>query len=107
MIPTESPQLRVPWHRSHRKPTDKTALSGTRRHDCYHGFVAPYKLFVQVARLMAMVFTRVLSDEWTSEKRKVDSSILSLTTDSDQRIFALSCENPVGRGWLPPPFDGR
>jgi len=56
---------------------------------------------------MAMVFTRVLSDEWTSEKRKVDSSILSLTTDSDQRIFALSCENPVGRGWLPPPFDGR
>ena len=70
-------------------------------------FCSPYKLFVQVARLMAMVFTRVLSDEWTSEKRKVDSSILSLTTDSDQRIFALSCENPVGRGWLPPPFDGR
>jgi len=28
-----------------------------------------------------MVFTGVLSDEWTSEKRKVDSSILSLTTN--------------------------
>ena len=41
---------------------------------------SPYKLFVQVEGLTAMVFTRVLSDEWTSEKRKVDSSILSLTT---------------------------
>jgi hypothetical protein len=30
-----------------------------------------------------MVFTGVLSDEWTSEKRKVDSSILSLTTRSE------------------------
>ena len=27
-----------------------------------------------------MVFTGILSDEWTSEKRKVDSSILTLTT---------------------------
>jgi hypothetical protein len=35
---------------------------------------------VQVEGLTAMVFTGVLSYEWTSEKRKVDSSILSLTT---------------------------
>ena len=100
MIPTESPQLRVPWHRSHRKPTDKTALSGTRRHDCYHGFVAPYKLFVQVARLMAMVFTRVLSDEWTSEKRKVDSSILSLTTDRLRPANFCSELRESCRSWL-------
>jgi hypothetical protein len=37
-----------------------------------------------------MVFTGVLSDEWTSEKRKVDSSILSLTT------------NPLGQAETPP-----
>jgi len=30
-----------------------------------------------------MVLTGVLSNEWTSEKRKVDSSILSLTTTTD------------------------
>ena len=39
-------------------------------------------LFVQVEGLTAMVFTGVLSDDWTSEKRKVDSSILSLTTNN-------------------------
>ena len=41
---------------------------------------SPYKLFVQVEGLTAMVLTGVLSDEWTSEKRKVGGSTPPLTT---------------------------
>ncbi len=39
--PTKSPQVRVPSAFPHKKPTDETALFGTRRHGCYHGPVSP------------------------------------------------------------------
>jgi hypothetical protein len=34
MAPTESPQVRVLRAGTHKKPTDNTALPGTRRHRC-------------------------------------------------------------------------
>jgi len=33
-VPTESPQVRARGGDPHRKPTDETALPGTRRHGC-------------------------------------------------------------------------
>lgn len=33
-VPTESPQVRVSGGGPHKKPTDETALCGTRRHGC-------------------------------------------------------------------------
>ena len=43
--------------RSHRKPTDKTALSGTPGHGCYDETYGPDKLFVQVVGLTAIAVT--------------------------------------------------
>ena len=44
---------------------------------------------------------------FSPEKRKVDSSILSLTTHSHQRICWLTCGNPLAGGWLRMPRDDR
>ena len=50
-VPTESPQVRAPSVDPHKNPTDETALSGTRRHRCYHVVVShspPTYAFLQV-----------------------------------------------------------
>ena len=46
-------------------------------------------------------------DVCQSEKRKVDSSILSLTTHSHQRIMPMNCESADVRVVLPLPVRAR
>ena len=73
-FPTESPQVRVRRVAPHKKPTDKMAFPGTRRHGCYHGRTTPNRPLCRQCRAGAVDSSRGPGGYRPSCKRQVSGS---------------------------------